>query len=418
MSNFLTIATVTETLRRQLLSVVPTDVPLADVSARRPDAPVGAQAPRINIYLYQVSPNAAFRNADLPTRREDGSVIQRPRSAFDLHYLLTFYGDESELVPQRLVGSVVRSLHTRPVITHAMIQDTKANVGFLAASNLDEEIESVKFTPLPLSLEELSKLWSVFFQVPYMLSLAYHASVVFIDATISAGTALPVRERNLYVVPFRSPVIERVVAATGANEPILATSTLRIIGRQLRGEITNVRLGGNVFGPLAAAVVNDHEITLDLTTLPVGSLRAGAQGLQIVQQRLMGTPKTLHRGVESNVAALVLRPRITKDGGGNYEIAVANILPDTGGTLQAEVTVNLDPQVGPRQRVILILNGSAQQYVFEAEPRNLATTSVEFNVSRIVPGNYVVRVQVDGGESLLDFNAATNTFDKPEISII
>ena len=68
----------------------------------------------VNVFLYQVTPNAAWRNADLPTRRANGDLIQRPQAALDLHYLLTFYGDESLLQPQRVLGSVVRTLHCGP----------------------------------------------------------------------------------------------------------------------------------------------------------------------------------------------------------------------------------------------------------------------------------------------------------------
>jgi hypothetical protein len=92
MSNFLAIATVTAALRQTLNAVAGIDVPGAEVTTMRPDEPTNTDA-RVNIYLYQVTPNAAWRNADLPTRRNDGGLVQRPQVALDLHYLLTFYGD-------------------------------------------------------------------------------------------------------------------------------------------------------------------------------------------------------------------------------------------------------------------------------------------------------------------------------------
>src|SRR5947199_7168098 len=107
MSNFLAIATVTATLRQLLENTAAKDVTDHEVmvTTERPSGTVsGAEDPRtrINIYLYQVTPNAAWRNADLPTRRSDGSLIQRPQVALDLHYMISFYGDESQLVSQRL----------------------------------------------------------------------------------------------------------------------------------------------------------------------------------------------------------------------------------------------------------------------------------------------------------------------------
>src|SRR5215216_5475616 len=104
MSNFLSIATVTATLSQLIQAAIGTDVPGATVSTIRPDGNGGNNIPDIgvNLYLYQVTPNIAWRNADLPTRNSDGQAVQRPRAAIDLHYLLTFFGNEVQLEPQRL----------------------------------------------------------------------------------------------------------------------------------------------------------------------------------------------------------------------------------------------------------------------------------------------------------------------------
>ena len=161
MSNFLAIATVTATLQRFLQSVVGTDVPGAKANTARPDAP-GSGVPQIgvNIFLYQVTPNAALRNADLPTRNAAGQAGQRPVAALDLHYLLTFYGNDGQLEPQRVLGSVVRSLHAQPLLTRQMIRDTVTDpaYSYLATSNLADAVDPVRFSPLSFSLEELSKL--------------------------------------------------------------------------------------------------------------------------------------------------------------------------------------------------------------------------------------------------------------------
>jgi hypothetical protein len=235
MSNALAIATVTATLRRTLQITVDREVGGATVTTVRPDASGnGTPTTGVNIYLYQVTPNAAWRNADLPTRRPDGQggATQHPRVALDLHYVLTFYGDESRLQTQHLLGIVARTLHGSPILTRQMIQATlgDSTFSFLTGSDLANEVESVKFTPLPLSLEELSRLWSVLFQVPYALSMAYHGAVVFIDSQESVQSTLPVRERKIYVTPFRHPVIERIASADGPGQAIVTTSILVITG--------------------------------------------------------------------------------------------------------------------------------------------------------------------------------------------
>lgn len=206
MSNFLAFATVTAALRELLREAVEADVPGASVEVGRPEEPNGAgTVPKVTIFLYQVTPNAALRNADLPMRAPNGALVQRPREALDLHYLLTFQGNEVELEPERLLGSVVRTLHAKPVLTPRVIQRVTRAGTSLAGSNLADGPELVKFTPLPLTLEELSKLWSVLFQTPYSLSIAYQGSVVLIDGDETPPPTPPVREPVVSVTPFEAP---------------------------------------------------------------------------------------------------------------------------------------------------------------------------------------------------------------------
>src|SRR5262245_37277023 len=160
MSNHLAVATVTATIRQLLFDVIPTDVPGASVTHVRPDRPGtnGAPSLGVNIFLYEVRPNAAWRNADLPTRDANGLLTQRPRAALELHYVLSFYGSEATLEPQRLQASVARLLHARPVLTAQLVQQTITANAFLAGSNLHQQEETVKLAPLTMSLEDMSRL--------------------------------------------------------------------------------------------------------------------------------------------------------------------------------------------------------------------------------------------------------------------
>jgi hypothetical protein len=424
MSNFLAIATVTETLRRTLSATVGPDVPGATVTAVRPDGIAqGLPLVGVNIYLYQVTPNAALRNADLPTRRSEGSLAQRPRAALDLHYLLTFYGDEAALEPQLCLGSVARTLHAQPVLTRQSIAEAILRSPSINRSNMADEVELVKFTPNLLTLEELSKLWSVFFETRYNLSIAYQASVVLIEPEVAPRRQLPVRERKVHVRPFRQPTIERITSAAGEDEPILAGSTLLIHGQRLRGDATRVRIGRSGFGVVVPPQqVEDTEISLQLqegqNLLPPDSLRAGVNGVQVIHDLIFGTPGDPHRGVESKVVAFVLRPSVSRNRRGNYRIRLVNIVPDVPNTVQGFVAVTLRPKVGRRQRVVLLLNafgaasGTPQAYSFPADPRDADRFTVTFPIRRVVRGQYLVRVQVDGAESPLD-----DQYSEPRVTI-
>jgi hypothetical protein len=419
MSNFLAIATVTATLSQALQAAVGADVPGATVTTVRPDsAGGGIPTTGVNLYLYQVTPNGALRNADLPSRRADGQLLQRPQAALDLHYLLTFYGNEAQMEPQRLLGSAVRTLHARPVLTRQMIRDTVGNptFTFLANSDLADAVEMVKFTPMALSLEELSKLWSVFFQTPYILSVAYQGTVVLIEGAATPQAALPVRARNLYGVPFRQPIIDQVMAQAGPDQPILADSTLVIRGKQLQGAVTRLRIAGVEVTP---PEVSDAQISLPLPSLPMGTLRAGVQGIQVLHQIPMGTPPLPHRGFESNLAAFVLRPAISA-------VNVANVQGSGDAPRATDLTVQLTPTLGAAQRVIVLLNAMADEapaaYTFTASARIADANAVTIPISGVRAGAYVVRVQVDGAESPLivdtDPNSPTfNRFIGPQVTI-
>lgn len=421
MSNFLTIAAVTEAFR-QVLSEAATasNVAGASATAVRPTSGVNNGQPGnppvtgVNLFLYQVTPNGTFRNVDAPTRRSDGTLLQPSRSAYDLHYLVTFYGSETNLEPQRILGSVLRVLNAVPVLTRRRLESVKMSYPFLAAANLETEPEAIRVGLQAFNLEELSKLWSVFFQTTYNLSLAFQVSVVFIDGGEVATPALPVQSRNVYVRPFVQPLVERVLSQKTPTADVLANQVIvvgdRVVleGRQLMGDVTLVRLGELEVAPLE---VNDTQIKflLDMPPFSAQSLRAGVQGLQVVQQLLMGSPETAHAGSESNVVPFVLSPTVTASA-----VSISNHVVDGVTLCTNDVTLNFTPRVGIRQRVVLLLNEfnppttrPAWAYRLDVPftPANPADTSVASIVTRVrevAAGDFLVRVQVDGAESPLD----------------
>ncbi len=419
MSNFLAIATVTATLRRMLQAAINADHLSANVTTLRPDIASGVQGWSVNLYLYQVTPNAAWRNSDLPTRRSGGETVQRPQLALNLHYLLTFYGDEVNLEPQRLLGSIVRTLHAMPVLTRKMIGDTldeleKQSITILADSDLADQIELVRFTPMSLSIEELSKLWSVFFQTPYNLSIAYQGSVVLIESEESIQRALPVQKSKLYVMPFRQPTIKQIVSREEEDSPIMAESTMVIKGKQLRGDVTQVFIGGK---EAENESVTDTEIIARLHK----DLLAGMQGVRVVH-RMSSSPKE-HLGMESNVAAFILHPNIKKNNDNKYVIEYKTIPRTNVSPEKTRVNMDINPKVGSKQRVVLLLNeyqpasGNAQAYSSIAEPRTEDTDTVEFLFQGKISGKFLVRVQVDGVESPLEIDEITGQYNNPVVEI-
>ena len=222
MSNHLAIAAATRTLAQVLDEQLTRDFDGAHVLPGRPDAAAGDDAdPEVRLFLYRIEPSSSWRTTALPTRSPTGQLYERPQIALSLHYLITFIGNEAALEPQRMLGTIVRTLNARPLLSRAEIESmVQAAVAEdpnhpLGLADLAEQPEIVRLSPLPLTLDELSNLWSTFFQAPYRLSVAYEASVVILTTDEAPTRALPVRDRRLFTTTMLRPAIQRVSAVAG-----------------------------------------------------------------------------------------------------------------------------------------------------------------------------------------------------------
>lgn len=426
MSNYLAIATVTATLTEVLRPAVESDVPGAVISVGRPKSPAGGdstESASVNIYLYQATPNSGWRNMDLPTRDSGGAQVQRPVAGLDLHYLFTFYGNETYLEPERLLGSSTRALHSRPVLDRESIVATIREPGYdyLANADLADSIELVKFSPIPFSLEELSKLWSVFLQTSYTLSVAYKGTVVLIEAATPSVCALPTGRQSFSVTPVQQPVVDRVSNIDGALRPITADSTLLIEGQNLAGDVTSIRLGGETIelpqtpreGEPPPPPPRQRRLEVRLSWLSPGTLQAGPQVVQVLHDTLTGEPPKRQRATESRAVPFAVRPILVSAQASREAL---------GDTSMVEVSVEVRPAVGTRQVAALLLNkrgatASAASYNLPAEVDPVNPSILVARSPRVAAGTYLVRVQVDGVASELTVAATSGLYDGPEVIV-
>jgi hypothetical protein len=426
MSNALAIATVTQTLiNRVTASLAGSLVNGAHVTALRPDdaALQGAETtPRVNVFLYQVTPNAAFRNADLPTRGADGTLIRRPQLALDLHYLFTYYGNDANFEHQRLLGAVARYLHAYPILTRADVQAVEAmqdssnsNVLYLD-SKLSAQSELVRLTLVNFSLDDISKLWAAFPTVDFVLSTTYVASVVLIETDdVPPGPALPVLMRRVLAVPLSLASISAVnpQSVTVSGSP---PTTITLIGAGLDAVSEAAFMTPGDSDPIVTVLGLGMSPTLVPVALPPG-LRPGVNSVQLIQTVGSAASSPLSAKVlsTSNIMTFVILP------------AVVNVLPaGTPGTLQSVIS----PSAAPSQQVFLVLNqqGGTLSYTLPADAHPAETDTFTFSttfknplvvpggVSVVPPGTYFARVRVDSADSRLSVDAS-GKFNGPLVTV-
>ncbi|GKS56836.1 hypothetical protein YTPLAS18_03630 [Nitrospira sp.] len=437
MSNGLAIAAVTAVLKDLLANglktykvgdIVGGDVTVSAVAPDKIDVGGAEDPTQLNLFLYQTTPNQGWRNVGLPTRNASGERISNNPLTLNLHYLISAYGAKN-FYPEIILGYAMQLLHETPVLTRDAIRKALNPSPkppdwptALITSELADQVEQLKISPEVMNTEEISKLWAAI-QAHYRATAAYQVTVVLIESSRPTKNSLPVAARSVYVVPFDQPVIDSVTEETSDTAPITAVTKVVAKGRQLRGETTQLMVGGF---DLTANIseLRGTQIKFALAPLPAG-MHAGIQTVQVVHPMAMGTPPAPHAGVESNVDAFVIRPIITPNAPTDVVASVVNGVNVKSGNIK----VDFNPNVGKTQRVLLLLNEfnppsnrPARAYSFKAAPGNgvvdpnTETPSVTMAFSNVIPGDYLVRVQVDGAESLLAVDGS-GKYATPRVTI-
>ncbi|SJM90040.1 conserved hypothetical protein [Crenothrix polyspora] len=433
MSNALAIAGVTAVIR-DLLDNGLIDHQMSDalgrgviVSVTAPDTIelTGANAvPRLNLFLHQVTPNAAWRNVGFPSHDGRGNRTSNPPLALDLHYLLTAYGTE-DLQAEVLLGYAMQLLHETPVLARDAIRralnPTPVNGNILPsvyqalrAVDLAEQVEQIKITPTSLNTEEMSRFWSAL-QAHYRPTVVYQVSVVLIESSRPARSPLPVlsrgtvdpvtnRESGVDVQPSLIPAVPMIESIELPGNQVVAQldKTIIVKGHHLGGTgrtvvLTNDRFKVNQEIPVITADTNaqvDFKLPNSPTVFPVG--------VYLLAVKMTLPKETAPR--TTNQLPLVIAPEITTP------------LPTSlARKANGSVTINLDcrPEVRMEQRVSLLLGNQEINATVFATP---STAKLIFEIAKAIADPIVgmpqlVRLRVDGIESpIID---RSGTPDKP-----
>jgi hypothetical protein len=412
MSNALAIAAATATLRNLILKNV--DLPNQNVTTRPLDKAraSGSSTDQLNIFLYQTVLNAAWRNSDMPRQVRPGET-GRPPLALNLHYLVTAYGqNDDDTKSHRWLGKAMSVLHDHPVLGAQEIHDA------LQESELQTQIERVRITPQPMSLEEMSKLWTAF-QTQYRISTAYQVEVVLIESLRSARTPLPVLRRGeddrgaTATAGVSLPTVEEVRLPNGQSSVSLGDDLI-LNGENLndlaavRFTVVNPRWADfkpiSILPPAVQATDQGIKVTLPDDAAAHRAWVAGFYTVAVVVNRDKRT-------WTSNELPISLAPRVEKIDPGN---AVAR-----GADGKVTLTLTCSPEVRLAavdaqqmrfdQQVVLLL-GTARQVSPEPPPplppgapppASTNRLTFVFPVATAELGEYLIRLRVDGIDLVL-----------------
>jgi hypothetical protein len=336
----------------------------------------------LNLFLYRTEVNAAWRNHPLPGQ----SANATPPLALNLDYLITAYGeDDREEVAHFFLGQAMRVLHDTAMMPRQRFFD------ILKDAHVHDQIERITITPRALSIEEISKLWSVF-QTQYRVSAAYLVTVVLIESRVAPRTALPVLKRGEGDRGFDSlasppPVLDSVKTETGFPAARLGEALI-VSGDRLDMAGLKARVRHRLMQEDAEAdvePVNARSVKVKLPDPAAGGVSrdwpAGIYSLAFVVDRPDKPSWT------TNEIAFALAPSIT-------------VNPTAHAAGNFEVTIDAKPQVRASQPVLVVWDD------LQIAPKSSATgggaddpTTVKFDIDG-ASGIHRVRLRVDGVDSI------------------
>lgn len=402
MSNSLAIAAVTAIISRLLEKGVKlnddgtADQDLTDlaVTTLPPSKARGTRTSnQINLFLYQTVPNATFKNMNLPLVRSGETGI--PPLALNLNYLITAFGkNDDDILSHRLLGRAMRILNDFPLAGASSLFTSGEVKGLLSGSGVDMQLEKVRITSLPLTLDEMSKLWTMF-QTEYRITAAYQASVVLIESTQPVKSSLPVLKRGASdegaaVQASHIPILTHIQPSGSMPSATLGTD-ITICGQYMDTDNIRVRFSSRLISsPIERNPL--PEIQPDHIVFHLASLNEDSDAYVTWMPGFLTVSLVIRQPgkpvMTTNEVSMTLAPVIT-------------VSPAEAPAGDVTLTITCIPRVRDGQHVVLLFGNSqipvqtCNSPIDKSEP-----TTLTFLVKNAKPGSYLIRLRVDGVDSL------------------
>jgi uncharacterized protein DUF4255 len=392
MSAGFAVAAATATLANRLHNIVGDAVPGTRITTLNP----GSQAlrngdPIVNLYLFRTNRNGSVSNNDLPTRGPAGKPMASPTLMLDLDYMITFFGDDARLDPQRLLGLVAGGLNAAPFMDSQTIRATIAANPLLTGTALDLQANQIRITPMNLAPDALARLWSEFVDVPYQLTQLYTVTPVGLEVTLPVTPVLPVRQLGIVARPAGPIAVRGIVNAAAPGLPLSGGGQMAIRMSDPGQPNLTVQLNGfRATGVVAGRDADGHAALLvKLSSAQPGPLIAGPLVLQVVLIQRDGTGIV----AQSNPFRMIVNPGL--DGAPIFDAASKQLHVQMALTVPAEASAAL---------MLYRVDGApGQSRQIACLPRTVAGNTLTAPADELPAGKYLVGVEIDELMSVLDY---------------
>ena len=232
---------------------------------------------RVNLFLYRVTEHGFLQNQEIPARGT-GSGFGHPPLSLNLHYLVTAYGNEEvagqttvfdDSNAQFLLGSAMRVLHDLPVVTPNLATVRPPSGVIMLHASLRDDFEQLKTTLEPLTLDDLSKIWTAL-GLRMRLGASYVVNVVQIESRRRRTFPRPVGQpasATIPPLPTDAPAPGRMIYVFPIQTPTITDVRVRRLGDTVEQSIAYARIGDtlvlrgtSIFAPITTVAFGDVEV--------------------------------------------------------------------------------------------------------------------------------------------------------------
>jgi hypothetical protein len=126
----------------------------------------------LSLFLYKISENPTLKNQDFTTERYINPVrLRNPPLALDLFYLIIPFGNSE--TRQIILEKVMQLFHDFPILDKSLLSDDLAN----------SENNEIKILLNEITIDDVNKIWSLFPNKPYRLSISYMITPLLIPSS-------------------------------------------------------------------------------------------------------------------------------------------------------------------------------------------------------------------------------------------